>query len=207
MDIKLNYILVLIINLFITSAVNASTLTLNESEVFVDELVINSLNIINSQSLNSSEKSNELINYVTPLVDGGLVAKSALGKVKWNEMTNLEKESFLRALKQYLGKRVSVYITNYVATDINFKILKSEFVGKNNKYIKVFSTISESGTETLGFKINWFLSKEDGELLIFNLEIDDGVHLLKILRDQIQSVLSKHNGDINLVINELALLD
>ena len=78
-----------------------------------------------------------------------LVSKSTIGSKKWKKLSDEERENFLVALKNYLSKRVSVYVTNYVATDINFKIIKNEFVGKNDKYIKVYSTVSGSGTDML----------------------------------------------------------
>tara|TARA_Y100000816_G_C26040868_1_gene545165 strand:- start:129 stop:746 length:618 start_codon:yes stop_codon:yes gene_type:complete len=204
----LKFYKILFVNVFVfifsTNLLVASSL--QESESFLYKFVENTLIILNDEDIPSDQRTKLLVEFVTPVVDGELVSKSTIGSKKWKKLSDEERENFLVALKNYLSKRVSVYVTNYVATDINFKIIKNEFVGKNDKYIKVYSTVSGSGTDTIGFKINWFLS-QNNDLKIFNIEVDDGVHLLKILKDQIQAVLNKHDGDINLLIADLAELD
>ena len=199
MIIKYKIILLIFLSINISYADNF----LEEKE-FLKSFTEDAISIISNQNISEDQKELLISDHVLKAFDTKKISRAVLGSKTWSSITEVQKERFLELFKQYVSARYTKNLFQYVSPNTKLRIDNAENSGKSNQFIKITTTVFDEKNEGLSVGINWFIVN-DVQLKLFNAQIE-GAHMILILREQIQSILSK-NSDFDLFLNNLENLN
>ena len=175
----------------------------DEEILFLENFTEKAISIIASEDLSKEEKENLIARHVIKYSDMDKISQAVLGSKTWSTTTIDQKERFFKLFQEYVSKRYTKYLTQYVDKRTKINIEEATNFGKNNRYIKISSTVYNEDNQGITVKINWYLLNGE-ELKLFNVEFE-GAHMIIIFREQIKSILSK-NSDFELFLKKFESL-
>lgn len=184
---KLIIILVFLININIYS---------NENPYFfLDKIITESKPVL-------KEKNNEYLEKIMEkYLDFNEISIWIMGRKLWFEISDTEKESFLKELKKLMLKTYSKTVYQYIDSNVEFIEKKSKNEKKFDKRIQI-STLMKKNNKNVN--ITYRLIKKDNSWLIFDVVIE-GISILKSLKNQ-YSDLIKTKG-INHAIDKIKMVN
>ena len=128
---------------------------------------------------------------ILPNFDFEKVARLVLGRA-WRSASEKQKKGFITEFRTLLLKTYAVALSKYKNQKIEFKPTR---MSDTDDIVIVKSEISQSGGQPI--KVNYALSKNSGEWLVFDIVIE-GVSLVTNYRSQFSSEI-RRNGMDNLI--------
>ena len=144
------------------------------------------LSILQKKDLVQQEKNKQVTAMVEPLFDFNLMAKLALGRKYWPDLSDKNRKKFIDLFVARLKATYVDKLSNYT----NEKVIYGSPV-RNGIKIKVpTKVISKDKTYTMLYK----LYKSSNGYKIYDIEIE-GVSLISTYRSQLRDILSKGTID------------
>ena len=168
----------------------------DSAEEFVRTFSDNAISILSNTEISEQKKSEEFTSIVMSSIDLNLISKFVLSKV-WKNATDDQKERYLKAFKTYFVNSYASKLNQYSGEKV--KIIGSESKGNNTI---VDSVVVRDGTDTLKISIKWFIKNKEGNLKILDLQIE-GMSLIRVHREEVQSILANNSSDIDKLILKL----
>ena len=191
--------IVVILILIICNIVNASKNDPNDPNYPKDpnELIRTRWNavisVLRNKDLNQETQIKKINKIVNPIFDFPLMARLALGKEHWYELTTSQQEKFTLLFIERLKTSYREKIALYTNEQISFKPAKKK---KSTIYIPIELTTNDKKITILHK-----LRKVDKRWKIYDVEIE-GVSILLTYRSQFNDILSK--GTVEDLLSRLA---
>ena len=189
-------ILILVSFFFILKTTHAISYS-SDPEIFIKELVNDSINKLSDKSISEEEKKNFIENIAVENVDIDALGLYTLGELrKSGDKSDIKKyqEAFKRYFLKSLTSRLSDYSSN------KFEIISAE--KKSSNYTIVKSKIVESENQP-EIKIDWRVYTKNPEKPLIRDLIVEGLSLARTQKEEFASILSSNNNDINILISKL----
>ncbi len=126
--------------------------------------------------------------------DVQIIARAALGK-SWRTASKSQSREFTKIFQSYLAKKYGRILRKYASREITIKSSR-----KFKRLYEVNSTARSASNRPIN--IRWMVSDSSGEAKLVDI-ILEGVSMLGAERSEIQAMLSKRNGDIDTLTNDL----
>ena len=191
---KTSLILVLFLLIFKISL--ASTYS-SDPQMFVKELVDDSINKLSDKNLSEEEKVNFIENVAIENVDINALGLYTLGELrKSTDKNTLEKyqETFTKYFLKSLTSRLTDYSSN------KFEIINAE--KKSSNYTIVKSKIIANDKQP-DIKIDWRIYTKNPDKPLIRDLIIEGLSLARTQKEEFSSILNSNNNDINILIAKL----
>lgn len=175
--------------------VNTSIANANENEAvnFVNDLAARAIDITKNNTLSDHDKEKKLTDIFLASVDTKFIAKFALGKY-WRTIDPAQQKAYVDLYTSYL---IDMYVPNFRKYTGNVvKVLDAKEVRENEYFVQ---TELGDGTSEHNIQINYMMHKSPKGLekfIIFDI-IAEGVSLITTQRDEINSIMTENNGDVN----------
>jgi len=189
-------ILILVSFFFILKTTHAISYS-SDPEIFIKELVNDSINKLSDKSISEEEKKNFIENIAVENVDIDALGLYTLGELrKSGDKSDIKKyqEAFKRYFLKSLTSRLSDYSSN------KFEIISAE--KKSSNYTIVKSKIVESENQP-EIKIDWRVYTKNPEKPLIRDLIVEGLSLARTQKEEFASILNSNNNDINILISKL----
>jgi phospholipid transport system substrate-binding protein len=151
------------------------------------------ISVLRNKDFDQETRVKKINKIVTPIFDFPLMAKLALGKEHWFELTASQQEKFTRLFVVRLRTSYREKIALYTNEEISFKPAKKK---KSTIYIPI-----ELTTKDKKITILHKLRQIDKRWKIYDVEIE-GVSILMTYRSQFNDILSK--GTVEDLLSRLA---
>jgi len=151
------------------------------------------ISVLQNKKLEQEERIKKINKIVNPIFDFPLMAKLALGREHWSEMTQAQQEKFTRLFVERLRTSYREKIALYTNEEVVFKPAEKK---KSTIYIPM-----ELTTKDKKIAILHKLRKVDKRWKIYDVEIQ-GVSILLTYRSQFDDILSR--GTIEDLLSRLA---
>jgi phospholipid transport system substrate-binding protein len=178
------FILSLLLGIF-PVLVYAST---NDAQNFVENVSNRALSVVESKSLNNTEKFKQLSDLFAASVDIGWMGRFALGQ-HWRGFNNAQKQEYIELYQEFLVYSYVPKFRSYNNQNINIKKVSSN---RTNEYIIQTEIISPEGkTYRVDYRIH---QDRQGNYKIFDV-IGEGVSLITTQRSDFSSLLANQGVD------------
>ena len=191
---KISSVLILFIIIFKTSL--ASTYS-SDPQMFVQELVNDSISKLSDKNLNKEEKSNFIKSVAIENVDIDALGLYTLGELRKSADKN-DLIKYQEAFKKYFLKSLTSRLTDYSSN--KFEVISAE--KKSSNYTIVKSKISKSQNQP-EIKIDWRIYTKNPDKPLIRDLIVEGLSLARTQKEEFASILSSNNNDINILILKL----
>ena len=191
---KISSVLILFIIIFKTSL--ASTYS-SDPQMFVQELVNDSISKLSDKNLNKEEKSNFIKSVAIENVDIDALGLYTLGELRKSADKN-DLIKYQEAFKKYFLKSLTSRLTDYSSN--KFEVISAE--KKSSNYTIVKSKISKSQNQP-EIKIDWRIYTKNPDKPLIRDLIVEGLSLARTQKEEFASILSSNNNDINILIIKL----
>jgi len=144
------------------------------------------ISVLHSEDLDQEARIEKLNTIVSPIFDFPLMAKLALGREHWSELTDDQQEKFTRLFVERLRFSYREKVSLYTNEEVEFK----PAVKKNSMvYIPI-----EFKAKDKKIAIMHKLRKVDNRWKVYDVEIQ-GISILLTYRSQFDDILSKGTVD------------
>ena len=191
---KISSVLILFIIIFKTSL--ASTYS-SDPQMFVQELVNDSISKLSDKNLNKEEKSNFIKSVAIENVDIDALGLYTLGELRKSADKN-DLIKYQEAFKKYFLKSLTSRLTDYSSN--KFEVISAE--KKSSNYTIVKSRIAKSENQP-EIKIDWRVYTKNPEKPLIRDLIVEGLSLARTQKEEFASILNSNNNDINILIKRL----
>ena len=189
-------ILILVSFFFILKTTHAISYS-SDPEIFIKELVNDSINKLSDKSISEEEKKNFIENIAVENVDIDALGLYTLGELrKSGDKSDIKKyqEAFKRYFLKSLTSRLSDYSSN------KFEIISAE--KKSSNYTIVKSKIVESENQP-EIKIDWRIYTKNPDKPLIRDLIVEGLSLARTQKEEFNSVIQNNNYDLNALFKTL----
>lgn len=178
------------LQIFILTAILSSNLFALPKDSIKDEMtkkIDNVLDILQKKELDFDEKGKEIINIMDDTFDFELMAKIALGKDSWSNISLEKQDEFKKVFEEKLKKSYVEKLELY--NDQKVKIISLEPHNKNRLQLK---------TELLGkegnYEVNYNFYEKNSDWLIYDVDLV-GVSIIQTYRQQFSGLLKEKSFD------------
>lgn len=169
------------------------------AEEAAEELVVQVTGLLNGL-LGSGRPEEELARdlelVLVEFAASEIIARTALGP-PWRRASEGQRDGFSNAFRRYLAKKYLRRLPWF--GEGRFEIVEARTVKE-----RTFEVVSYSyfkGQDP--FSLRWHIVRLENEMLIFNLVIN-GVNMLAVEQSLIRNMYGRRNGDLDLLIADLA---
>jgi len=181
---------------FLLFQANGNTYNSNP-ELFIKELVEESISILSDKNINDEEKAKFVEKIALENVDIEALSLYTLGELrKSTEESVLIK--YKSTFEKYFLKSLTSRLTDYSSS--NFEIISSD--KKNSNYTIVKTRIPKTDNKP-EIKIDWRVYTKNPEKPLIRDLIVEGLSLARTQKEEFASILSSNNNDINILIVKL----
>jgi len=157
----------------------------------VDEV----LALVQSQG-STAEKANRLQGILAEYAAMPQIARFAAG-LAWRDMSDSQQARFEEAFLNYLSTVYARRFQEYSGQTVSI----GSVVDEGKRGLVVASSVTQTGQQPV--KVDWLVTDRPGRVVIADIVIE-GVSLLITQREEIATMLSSRNGDIEALIKDLA---
>jgi phospholipid transport system substrate-binding protein len=185
---------VLAVMLLLTFKASALSDNAQNVRAFVDNLGKKVIAVIDSPSMNDSEKKKILQDMFSQNVDIKWMAKFVLGR-GWNNATNEQRRRYMQAYQKYLVNNYTKRFSDYSGSQYKITDIRRQ---SNNQYIVVMN-IKTNTQKKQEIQAGYWVRAQGGNFKISDIIIE-GVSLIVTQREDFSSVL-KRDGMEQLIKN------
>ena len=187
----------LLISFIFISKVAYSTTYNSDPEIFIKELVSDSINKLSDKNTSEEDKKKFIESIAVENVDINALGLYTLGELrKSTDKNNLE--NYQQAFQKYFLKSLTSRLTDYSSN--KFEIIDSE--KKSSNYTIVRSKIIASDNQP-EIKIDWRIYTKNPDKPLIRDLIVEGLSLARTQKEEFSSILNSNNNDINILISKL----
>ena len=187
----------LLISFIFISKVAYSTTYNSDPEIFIKELVSDSINKLSDKNTSEEDKKKFIESMAVENVDINALGLYTLGELrKSTDKNNLE--NYQQAFQKYFLKSLTSRLTDYSSN--KFEIIDSE--KKSSNYTIVRSKIIASDNQP-EIKIDWRIYTKNPDKPLIRDLIVEGLSLARTQKEEFSSILNSNNNDINILISKL----
>jgi len=187
--------LLIICTIIFTSNANIATADSREAEDFISNTSDKVLKVIESK-ISTEKKSKQLEEIFSNVVDIDWMAKFAIAKF-WKTMSDVQKEQYLRAYKQYLIKTYVPRFKEYNNQVV--KIIAAKDMN-NGQYQIMTQIVATKGSEKTTLNISYRCKEDNGKFQIRDI-VGEDFSLLATQRSEFAAIIEK--GGIDKLIKTL----
>lgn len=174
---------------------SAFGMSIDEAKAHVQKTVDEILALLKSPS-NGKSRAPQLQQIMESRANVPLWARFSAGRA-WREMNDAQQNDFVGAFSQYIAVTYARRFDEYAG---NPKVTIGKAVDAGRKGIVVSSPIRiDNGEPVL---VEWLVSDRGGRIEVVDLIIE-GISLAATQREEINAMLDKRGGDINVLIADL----
>ena len=169
------------------------------TEEAAEQLVTHVIGLINGllgSGRPEEELARDLESVLVEFAASEIIARTALGP-PWRRASNGRRDAFSDAFRRYLAKKYLRRLPWF--GEGRYEIVESRTV--KERTFEVVSYSHFKGQDP--FSLRWHIVRLENEMLIFNLVIN-GVNMLAVEQSLIRNMYSRRNGDLDLLIADLA---
>lgn len=144
------------------------------------------LAVLQKKAINQQEKKEQVIKIAEPIFDFHLMAKLALGRKYWQDLSEKNRKKFVDL---FVAKLKATYVDK-LSLYTDEKVIYDTPVQKGKKIYISTKMVSKNKSFAMMFK----LYKSSNTLKIYDIEIE-GVSLISTYRSQFYDILSKGTMD------------
>ena len=188
--------LLLISFIFISKVAYSSTYN-SDPEIFIKELVSDSINKLSDKNTSEEDKKKFIESIAIENVDINALGLYTLGELrKSTDKNNLE--NYQQAFQKYFLKSLTSRLTDYSSN--KFEIIDAE--KKSSNYTIVRSKIIANDNQP-EIKIDWRIYTKNPDKPLIRDLIVEGLSLARTQKEEFSSILNSNNNDINILIIKL----
>ncbi len=191
---KISSVLILFLLIFKSSLANTYS---SDPQMFVQELVNDSINKLSDKNLTKEEKANFIEKLATENVDITALGLYTLGELRKSADKN-DILKYQEKFQKYFLKSLTSRLTDYSSNE--FKVISAE--KKSSNYTIVKSIIAKNDKQP-EIKIDWRIYTKNPEKPLIRDLIVEGLSLARTQKEEFASILSSNNNDINILIIKL----
>ena len=188
--------LLLISFIFISKVAYSSTYN-SDPEIFIKELVSDSINKLSDKNTSEEDKKKFIESIAVENVDINALGLYTLGELRKSTDKN-KLENYQQAFQKYFLKSLTSRLTDYSSN--KFEIIDSE--KKSSNYTIVRSKIIASDNQP-EIKIDWRIYTKNPDKPLIRDLIVEGLSLARTQKEEFSSILNSNNNDINILISKL----
>ena len=188
--------LLLISFIFIFKLAYASSYS-SDPEIFIQELVTDSINKLSDKNISEEEKKNFIENLAIENVDINALSLYTLGELRKSTDKNTL-ENYQRVFKKYFLKSLTSRLTEYSSN--KFEIINAEKKSSNYTIVKSKIIATDKQPE---IKIDWRVYTKNPDKPLIRDLIVEGLSLARTQKEEFSSILNSNNNDINILISKL----
>ena len=187
----------LLISFIFISKVAYSTTYNSDPEIFIKELVSDSINKLSDKNTSEEDKKKFIESIAVENVDINALGLYTLGELrKSTDKNNLE--NYQQAFQKYFLKSLTSRLTDYSSN--KFEIIDSE--KKSSNYTIVRSKIIASNNQP-EIKIDWRVYTKNPDKPLIRDLIVEGLSLARTQKEEFSSILNSNDNDINALFKVL----
>ena len=180
----------LLISFIFISKVAYSTTYNSDPEIFIKELVSDSINKLSDKNTSEEDKKKFIESIAVENVDINALGLYTLGELrKSTDKNNLE--NYQQAFQKYFLKSLTSRLTDYSSN--KFEIIDSE--KKSSNYTIVRSKIIANDNQP-EIKIDWRIYTKNPDKPLIRDLIIEGLSLARTQKEEFASVIESNNGDV-----------
>ena len=187
----------LLISFIFISKVAYSTTYNSDPEIFIKELVSDSINKLSDKNTSEEDKKKFIESIAIENVDINALGLYTLGELRKSTDKN-KLENYQQAFQKYFLKSLTSRLTDYSSN--KFEIIDSE--KKSSNYTIVRSKIIASDNQP-EIKIDWRIYTKNPDKPLIRDLIVEGLSLARTQKEEFSSILNSNNNDINILISKL----
>tara|TARA_Y200000002_G_scaffold335417_1_gene302941 strand:- start:48 stop:647 length:600 start_codon:yes stop_codon:yes gene_type:complete len=191
---KISSVLILFLLIFKTTLANTYS---TNPQMFVQELVNDSISKLSDKNLTKDEKVNFIKNVATENVDIHALSLYTLGELRKSADKN-DIIKYQDAFKNYFLKSLTSRLSDYSTNE--FEVIDAEKKSANYTIVKSKIIKSENQPE---IKIDWRIYTKNPDRPLIRDLIVEGLSLARTQKEEFASILSSNNNDINILIIKL----
>ena len=191
---KISSVLILFLLIFKTTLANTYS---TNPQMFVQELVNDSISKLSDKNLTKDEKVNFIKNVATENVDIHALSLYTLGELRKSADKN-DIIKYQDAFKNYFLKSLTSRLSDYSTNE--FEVIDAEKKSANYTIVKSKIIKSENQPE---IKIDWRIYTKNPDKPLIRDLIVEGLSLARTQKEEFASILSSNNNDINILISKL----
>ncbi len=191
---KISSVLILFLLIFKSSLANTYS---SDPQMFVQELVNDSINKLSDKNLTKEEKANFIEKLASENVDITALGLYTLGELRKSADKN-DILKYQEKFQKYFLKSLTSRLTDYSSNE--FKVISAE--KKSSNYTIVKSIIAKNDKQP-EIKIDWRIYTKNPEKPLIRDLIVEGLSLARTQKEEFASILSSNNNDINILIIKL----
>tara|TARA_B100000579_G_scaffold384477_1_gene354955 strand:- start:49 stop:648 length:600 start_codon:yes stop_codon:yes gene_type:complete len=188
--------LLLLSFIFILKIAYASSYS-SDPEIFIKELVTDSINKLSDKNISEEEKKNFIENVAIENVDINALGLYTLGELR-KSTDKKSLENYQRVFKDYFLKSLTSRLTDYSSN--KFEILSAEKKSSNYTIVKSKIIATDKQPE---IKIDWRVYTKNPDKPLIRDLIVEGLSLARTQKEEFSSILNSNNNDINILISKL----
>ena len=188
--------LLLLSFIFILKIAYASSYS-SDPEIFIKELVTDSINKLSDKNISEEEKKNFIENVAIENVDINALGLYTLGELR-KSTDKKSLENYQRVFKDYFLKSLTSRLTDYSSN--KFEILSAEKKSSNYTIVKSKIIATDKQPE---IKIDWRVYTKNPDKPLIRDLIVEGLSLARTQKEEFSSILNSNNNDINILIAKL----
>ena len=169
----------------------------SDPQMFVKELVDDSINKLSDKNLTEEEKANFIKNVAIENVDINALGLYTLGELRKSEDKN-SINKYQQTFEKYFLKSLTSRLTDYSSN--KFEVISSEKKSSNYTIVKSKIVKNENQPE---IKIDWRIYTKNPEKPLIRDLIVEGLSLARTQKEEFASILNSNNNDINILISKL----
>ena len=191
---KISSVLILFLLIFKSSLANTYS---SDPQMFVQELVNDSINKLSDKNLTKEEKANFIEKLATENVDITALGLYTLGELRKSADKN-DILKYQEKFQKYFLKSLTSRLTDYSSN--TFELTGSEKKSSNYTIVKSKIAKSEKQPEII---IDWRVYTKNTEKPLVRDLIVEGLSLARTQKEEFSSILNSNNNDINILISKL----
>ena len=169
----------------------------SDPQMFVQELVSDSISKLSDKNLNKEEKENFIKNVAIENVDIDALGLYTLGELR-KSANKSDIARYQQTFEKYFLKSLTSRLTDYSSN--KFEVISAE--KKSSNYTIVKSKIAKSDKQP-EIKIDWRIYTKNPEKPLIRDLIVEGLSLARTQKEEFASILSSNNNDLNILIIKL----
>ncbi|MDE0307264.1 MAG: ABC transporter substrate-binding protein [Albidovulum sp.] len=171
----------------------AFSLTENEAKKLVENL-ISIFKRVGQSEISDEKFIAEFEKALGQFSDIPIIARSALGR-PWRNATRQQKIEFTLVFQSHVARKYGKILRKFASNELEIRSAR-----KIKNFVEVSSVVRRAGGQPID--IRWLVSDKSGQTKLFDI-ILEGVSMVRAERSEIQLMLDKRKGDIDLLITDL----
>ncbi|MBD3624754.1 MAG: ABC transporter substrate-binding protein [Rhodobacteraceae bacterium] len=173
---------------------NAQALSTNQASAFIQQVVDQTMGIVNS-SASTDQALSQFEQVLARYGDMPVVARAVLGQ-PWRSASGSQQQAFVQAFQGYLARKYGREFREYRGASMRV----SGASDQGDKGILVNTVVDLPGRQP--FAVDWQVSDRSGATKLINLIIE-GVSMLTTERSEVRAIYESNRSNLDATIQDL----